>query len=164
MPEFKLRKLKGELFEILGLEAYLEKKLGRLKAASPKALELKPAVALVEAKKPKRGAVKEDPSLAALEGVLAKHPRKAELLRAGTQKDQLLRSLVPLYLARSGGVEVNSGLISRFWKAHGVVYATSNAAKALREHAAYSKQTKTGRQISSEGVKYVESAVGRKAA
>ncbi len=175
MPESKLRKLKGELF---GLESYLEKKLSQLKGAlaskpavTAKPVEFKPLKGKAGAKAPKKvkptkaaKASKTDPSLAALNDALANHPRRADLVRAGSQKDQLLRSLVPLYLGRIANVEVNSGLISRFWKKQGVSYFASNAAKALREHVGYARATKTGRLITPNGVKYIESALAKTAA
>jgi hypothetical protein len=90
---------------------------------------------------------------------LAASPKKAQLVKAGKQKDQLLRSLIPLYLARGTPAEVSSGVTSKFWAKHGVTYAAPNAAKALREHEGYAKRTKTGPQITPQGVKYVEAAL-----
>lgn len=104
-----------------------------------------------------------DASADPLAGLLAAHPRKAELVRGGSQKDQLLRALIPLYLAKDSDVEVNSGAISRFWKEHGITFAAPNAAKALREHAGYAKSTNGGKRITPSGIKYVESALSKAA-
>jgi hypothetical protein len=97
---------------------------------------------------------------------LDKHPRKRELIEAGKRRDQLLRSLVPLYLARGlKGLTVNSGAISAFWKANKVTYAGPNAAKALREHVGYAVQKKgKGWEITPNGVKYVDAALSKRAA
>ncbi len=167
---FKARKLKKGFFEVLGLEDFIEAKVAEVKralGASPKAVKAKKKAA-PKAKKTRapilsRGAPRVDPLARVLEA-LARHPRRAQLIRAGKEKDQLLRSLVPLYVARSLGLEANSGLISRFWTQHGIRYAAPNAAKALREHVGYARATKTGRQITPNGVKYVESALQRRAA
>jgi len=167
MAQFKARKVKKGFFEILGLEEFIEAKVAEVRRALAGAkgkLSPKKAKAKKKAKKSPRPAAKTGVlPIDQLSQALARHPRRAGLVRAGKQKDQLLRSLVPLYLARPLGLEVNSGLISRFWKLQGVKYAPPNAAKALRNHAGYAKQTKAGRLISPNGVKYVESAL-RKAA
>lgn len=93
---------------------------------------------------------------------LQAHPQQKDLLTAGQQqKDQLLRSLIPLYLARSLGVEVTSGTTSRFWSKFGVSYAAPNAAKALRIHTGYASETKKGRAITAKGIRYVEDAIAR---
>ncbi len=152
MAVFKARKLKKGLFEILGLEEFIEAKLQALKKT----------VAPVK-QAPARPASREATPFDKLVAAMEKHPRRADLVRAGKEKDQLLRSLVPLYLARNLGIEVNSGLISRFWKHYGVKYAPPNAAKALRMHVGYARQTKAGRQITPNGVKYVEAALERAA-
>ena len=89
---------------------------------------------------------------------LEAHSRRGELIKAGKKKDQLLRSLIPLYLVRSGS-GISSGVTSKFWQAHGVKYAAPNAAKALREHKGYSRVVKGGRQITPAGVKYVDGAL-----
>jgi hypothetical protein len=168
MAGFKARKMKKGLFEVLGLEEFIDAKISELKRAfsgtrtAPKAK--KPVAKRKAARTPIMPTKKEATPLDRIFGALAKHPRRNELVRAGKEKDQLLRSLVPLYIARTLGVEVNSGLISRFWKQHGVSYAAPNAAKALREHVGYARATKTGRQITPNGVKYVESALQRRAA
>jgi outer membrane biosynthesis protein TonB len=90
---------------------------------------------------------------------LRTHPNQKGIVTAGQQKDQLLRSLIPLYLARSLDLEVTSGTTSRFWEELGVSYAAPNAAKALRTHTGYAQETKKGRAITAKGVKYVEQAV-----
>ncbi|PTL85715.1 hypothetical protein DAT35_03155 [Vitiosangium sp. GDMCC 1.1324] len=93
---------------------------------------------------------------------LRAHPKQEELVAAGRQKDQLLRSLIPLYLARSLDVEVTSGTTSRFWGELGVTYAAPNAAKALRLHTGFAQDTKKGKAITSKGIKYVESALAQR--
>jgi hypothetical protein len=98
-------------------------------------------------------------AVSALVDVLRAHPRQEELVVAGRQKDQLLRSLIPLYLARALDVEVTSGITSRFWGEFGVTYAAPNAAKALRLHTGFAQDTKKGKAITSKGIKYVESAL-----
>ncbi len=97
--------------------------------------------------------------LAALHG----HPRQQELISAGKQKDQLVRSLIPLYLARSldADFEVTSGTTSRFWGELGVTYAAPNAAKALRLHGGYAQDTQKGKAITPRGVQYVEEMLSR---
>ena len=101
-------------------------------------------------------------AVAALESALSEHGSRKALTAAGAERDQLLRSLIPLYLARGvKGVEVNSGAISRFWLGHGVKYAGPNAAKALREKPGHAKKSGTGWAITEAGVKYVEKALSR---
>ena len=90
---------------------------------------------------------------------LRAHPNQKGLVTAGQQKDQLLRSLIPLYLARSLDLEVTSGTTSKFWEELGISYAAPNAAKALRTHTGYAAETKKGRAITAKGIKYVEQAV-----
>ncbi|WP_224249903.1 hypothetical protein [Hyalangium gracile] len=92
---------------------------------------------------------------------LQNHPQQKDIVSAGQQKDQLLRSLIPLYLARSLGVEVTSGTTSRFWSKLGVSYAAPNAAKALRIHTGYASETKKGKTITAKGIRYVEDAIAR---
>ena len=164
MARFKARKVKKGFFEIQGLEEFIEAKFAEVKralAGAGKKISASAKKAVKATRKPARAAAK--PAAAQpidqLIAALARHPRRAALVRAGKQKDQLLRSLVPLYLARSLGIEVNSGLISRFWKLQGVKYAPPNAAKALRQHVGYARQTRSGRQITPHGVQYVETAL-----
>ncbi|MFZ5471441.1 MAG: hypothetical protein ACOZIN_18615 [Myxococcota bacterium] len=167
MTAFKARKLKKGWFEIVGLEAFLEAKLKKLKWALGKpATKAKWTKAKKVAKKaPARPVSKEVTPLVRLTTAMNKHSRRSELIRAGKEKDQLLRSLVPLYVARSlSHIEVNSGLISRFWAKYGVKYAPPNAAKALRQHVGYARNTKAGKAITPNGIKYVEAALQRKAA
>jgi hypothetical protein len=93
---------------------------------------------------------------------LQNHPQQKDIISAGQQqKDQLLRSLIPLYLARSLGLEVTSGTTSRFWSKLGVSYAAPNAAKALRIHTGYASDSKKGKTITAKGVRYVEDAIAR---
>ncbi|NVJ03063.1 hypothetical protein HV824_33815 [Myxococcus sp. AM009] len=94
---------------------------------------------------------------------LRSHPRQQDLISAGKQKDQLVRSLIPLYLARSldGEFEVTSGTTSRFWGELGVTYAAPNAAKALRLHGGYAQDTQKGKAITARGVQYVEEMLSR---
>lgn len=92
---------------------------------------------------------------------LQSHPQQKGLLTAGQQKDQLLRSLIPLYLARSLDIAVTSGTTSRFWGKLGISYAAPNAAKALRIHTGYASETKKGRAITAKGIKYVEQAIAK---
>lgn len=167
---FKASAHKGKL-EIHGLEAFIEKKLAEFK----KALGLAGAATAKQAAKRSKKAAKKSPAkkngasdaeatpLDQLLDVLAAHPKGPALAKAGKQKDQLLRSLIPLYLARSlDGVEVTSGTTSKFWARHGVTYAAPNAAKALREHVGYAKRTARGPRITPNGVKYVEAALAGK--
>lgn len=100
-------------------------------------------------------------SVKQLAEALQNHPRQKDIISAGQEKDQLLRSLIPLYLARSVGVEVTSGTTSRFWSQLGVSYAAPNAAKALRIHTGYAAETKKGRTITAKGIRYVEDAINR---
>ncbi len=165
---FKARKLNKGLFEIVGLEQYIEKRIkGLVKAVAPKVKAAKKAVARklkpVRAMKVKGVAAKPTALDLVLKSLEASSKRSV-LIKAGKQKDQLLRSLIPLYLARNSNVEITSGVVSKFWKLHGVKYAAPNAAKALREHVGYARQTKTGRQITPNGIKYVEQALQMKKA
>jgi len=180
---FKAKQVKKGFFDIHGLEDFVERKvhevmtaLGLSKKAA--AAATKPAPAAKEASAPakraapakkapakkrakKAAAAKPAPAdalgavLAALDG----NAKKAALVKAGKQKDQLLRSLIPLYVARELDAEVSSGVTSKFWAKFGVKYAAPNAAKALREHAGYARRTKNGNQITPNGVKYVEAAL-----
>lgn len=164
---FKASKLGKGVFEVHGLEAFIEKKVAELRHAlgleSAKKKQGKPPAKAAAAKKPPAKASATDP-LAQLLAEAAAHPKRAALIKAGKQKDQLLRSLIPLYLTK-GGYEITSGTTSKFWAKHGVTYAAPNAAKALREHVGYARRTAKGLQITPNGIKYVEqSLAGRKAA
>lgn len=161
---FKASRAKSGLFEIHGLEAFIEKKFAELKKAfggakaAPKKAQKTARKAAAPAKK---ASAAKDP-LAQLLSSLNAHPKKASLIKAGKQKDQLLRSLIPLYVGR-GSIEVSSGLTSKFWAKHGVTYAAPNVAKALREHVGYARRTaKGGPQITPNGIKYVEQALSGK--
>ena len=164
---FKLQKLKGGFFKIVGLEQFLQRRLEAMQRSArlgaPRAkVARKQLVSVRTAKIAGPGA----PSpLDVLVTALEAHPRRAELVKAGKKKDQLLRSLIPLYLVRRG-TGISSGVTSRFWEAHGLKYAAPNAAKALRRHRGYAKAVKGGRQITPAGVRYVEGALkpGRTAA
>jgi hypothetical protein len=130
-------------------------------SASPPAKSA-PARAPVKAKsKRKAPTLTKEQALEKLLGAFAQHPRRQELARAGQEKDQLLRSLIPLYVAQSLEIDVSSVAISRFWKEQGVKYAGPNAAKALRQHVGYARNTAVGRQITPNGVKYVEAALAK---
>ena len=166
---FKASKAKSGLFEIHGLETFIEKKFAELKKAFGIAVgaeQKAPAKQSVKAEKKPAAAKKtvastgKDP-LAQVLASLDAHPKKAALIKAGKQKDQLLRSLIPLYVAR-GSVDVSSGITSKFWAQHGITYAAPNVAKALREHVGYARRTKSGPQITPNGVKYVEQALAGK--
>ena len=168
---FKAQQVKKGFFDIHGLEDFVERKVhdvmqalglsGKTPAkAAKKAAPAKPVTAKTATQK-KVAPVKAESAdalgtvLTALDG----HAKKASLIKAGKQKDQLLRSLIPLYIARNVNAEVSSGVTSKFWAKFGVKYAAPNAAKALREHGGYSKRTKNGNQITPNGVKYVEAAL-----
>lgn len=168
---FKAQQVKKGIFDIHGLEEYVERKvhevmkaLGFAGKVPPPAKAAKPVAAKKPA--PAKKAAKAEPgdALAVVLAALDGHSKKAALVKAGKQKDQLLRSLIPLYVARNVNVEVSSGVTSKFWAKFGVKYAAPNAAKALREHVGYAKRTKTGNQITPNGVKYVEAALATKKA
>ncbi len=140
----------------------LEKKLFELRAAVEKALvelRIKPktAPAPSKTKRKKRAAAPKPDALAELLAALDAHPKKAALVKAGKQKDQLLRSLIPFYLARD--IDITSGTTSRFWAKHGVTYAAPNAAKALRLHPGHVARTAKGARITPRGISYVEAAL-----
>jgi hypothetical protein len=173
MDRLKARLLKGGVLEIFGVEQLIERKLRALKLKlwlSPTGSRVSETVSdaqRVVPKKPRKKAPsfasKFDP-LAEVLKALDAHPQREVLVRAGRMKDQLLRSLVPLYLVQDESVEITSGVISAFWKKQGIQYAAPNAAKALREHVGYARATKSGRQITPNGVQYVESALAQLAA
>lgn len=163
---FKAQQVKKGFFDIHGLEDFVERKVHDVmqalglsgktpaktarKASPAKKVTVKKAAPVKADSADALGTV-----LSALDG----HSKKSSLIKAGKQKDQLLRSLIPLYVARNVNAEVSSGVTSKFWAKFGVKYAAPNAAKALREHGGYSKRTKNGNQITPNGVKYVESAL-----
>ncbi len=159
--------------EVHGLEEFIEKKFHDFKQAlglEPKAgkkavaatTPVKRAQKVVKTAKKAVAAtankVGED-VLGTLHMALEEHPMKAAVVKAGKKKDQLLRALIPLYLGRNAKGDISSGVTSKFWAKQGVKFAAPNAAKALREHKGYSTRSKTGVAISSNGVKYVESAL-----
>lgn len=158
--------LKKDFIDIHGLEEFIERKvqqvmkaLGLSVGASKKAGAKK-----VKAATKKAVAAPVD-ALGQVLAALESHPKKAALVKAGKQKDQLLRSLIPLYVARAHSIEVSSGVTSKFWAGFGVKYAAPNAAKALREHVGYARRTKNGNQITPNGIKYVDAVLsGKKAA
>lgn len=158
MPK-KQKKLQGEF---QALRAFLEARFQELKSELRQALGAQAKPKVTHAKK--RASGHGD----ALVQALKSHKRGKQLVAAGKQPDQLLRSLIPLYLARElSGVEVNSGAISAFWKKQGVSYAGPNAAKALRKRIGFARQVEHGKgwSITVNGVKYVEAALaGRRAA
>jgi hypothetical protein len=141
------------------------------KAPPSPEIELKPAArpakaakkpAKVKAKAPGKTAAPTNGGPDPLELLLKAfeaHPKKASLAKAGKQKDQLLRSLIPLYVGQKLDVEVSSGVTSKFWSTQGITYAAPNAAKALREHSGFAKRTDKGVQITPAGVKYVDDAL-----
>ena len=160
---FTARKLKKGLFEVVGLEKYLEAKFsqwakkfgGSAKAAAP---AKKKAVAKKAVKAAKKSVMPS--AVEHLVATLDHHPKRTMLVKAGKQRDQLLRSLIPLYLGQKmTNVEISSGDTSEFWKLHGVKFLAPNAAKALREHVGYARRTKVGPQITPNGIKYVEAAI-----
>ncbi|RKG99417.1 hypothetical protein D7X74_39415 [Corallococcus sp. CA047B] len=136
------------------------KKAPAKKAAAKKAPAKKAAAKKAPARKSAAQPASED-AVSVLETALRGHARQKDLVSAGKEKDQLLRSLIPLYLARSLDVEITSGTTSRFWSGLGVTYAAPNAAKALRLHAGYAQDTKKGKAITAKGVRYVEDALGQ---
>jgi hypothetical protein len=168
---FKASKLKSGLFEIHGLEAYFEQKVAELRAAlglKPAAKKAAPVAAPVVVAKKKKAApapAKKAPAaapaaasadpLAQLVAAFEGHAKKAALIKAGKQKDQLLRALIPLYVSKSQ-FEVSSGTASKFWAKYGVTFAAPNVAKALREHVGFARRTAKGPQITPNGIKYVE--------
>jgi hypothetical protein len=177
---FAARKLKKGMFEVQGLEAFIEQKLHELKVslglvrtakASPVPAAPKPARLTKAAKVKKPGAAHRSPRRTAvgsaardatverLRAVLAAHPRGRALAKAGAAKDQLLRALIPLYLSRGEDLAISSGATSRFWARQGVTFAAPNAAKALRQHPGHSKRTSVGMTITPRGVSYVESVL-----
>lgn len=157
---FKAKKVKKGAFEIEGLEAYIDRTVQVLER------ELRALIARelggAQRARPAKAAAANghggDP-LAQVLGALKGHPKGKALAKAGKQKDQLLRSLIPLYVARPLGIELTSGVASKFWAKHGVSFAAPNAAKVLREHKGYAKRGSSGVRITEQGVAYVEAAL-----
>ncbi len=154
---------KHQGFDLKQVEAFIEKKVHALMSAWSKgsAKTVKPAKKLVPIAKQKISGASAPEPVDTLLKALESHPRRAVLVKAGQkQKDQLLRSLIPLYIARKAGkVDVSSGVTSKFWSLHGVKFAAPNAAKVLREHKGFSKRGSQGPAITDAGVKYVENAI-----
>lgn len=163
LKESRLEERVNELRRALGLDKAAPKAppAPAVPAPKKKAPAKKAAPKKAAAAKAPVAEAKADP-LAEVLGALDAHPKKAALVKAGKEKDQLLRSLIPLYVAQKLDVEVSSGVASKFWAKHGVTFAAPNAAKVLREHAGYAKRTAKGPRISPAGVKYVEAALGAK--
>ena len=166
---FKAQQVKKGFFDIHGLEDFVERKVhdvmqalglsGKTPAKAAAPAKKAPPAKKATAKKVAPVKAESGDALGTVLTALDGHAKKASLIKAGKQKDQLLRSLIPLYIARNVNAEVSSGVTSKFWAKFGVKYAAPNAAKALREHGGYSKRTKNGNQITPNGVKYVESAL-----
>ncbi|AGC47665.1 hypothetical protein MYSTI_06392 [Myxococcus stipitatus DSM 14675] len=133
-------------------------KVASAKAPKAKASGKSPTRSKAREKKPEASAADSHQAVGQLVDALRAHPRHEELRAAGKLKDQLVRSLIPLYLARAMelDMEVTSGTTSRFWGELGISYAAPNAAKALRLHAGYAQDTKKGKAITPKGVQYVE--------
>lgn len=172
---FKARKGK-QGFEVHGIEEFIEKKLNELRRAlgveaKKVANEARKIGKVVKARtnavrKAVKKAAGRTPVAAApfeqLVKALEAHPKRDALVKAGKQKDQLLRALIPLYVGRGIAGEVSSGATSKLWAKYGVKFAAPNAAKALREHVGFARRTKNGPQITPNGVKYVEAALSPK--
>ena len=161
---FRVRKLQKGIFEVVGLEKFIEQKIAawakKLGFSGNTATVAAPKKATKRAKSTQKGRTNAPSTLQQLVAKLDSSSKKASLIRAGKQKDQLLRSLIPLYVAQKlPNVEVTSGDTSDFWGLYGVKYLAPNAAKALREHVGYARRTKGGLQITPNGVKYVEAAL-----
>ena len=90
---------------------------------------------------------------------LETHALRAALVRAGKQADDLLRALIPLFLAPKSKEAITGGTISIFWKLHGVKIEGPRAARALREHIGYARCTRHGRRITPNGIAYVRHAI-----
>ena len=160
---FKARKVKKGFFEVQGIEEFIDKKWREL---DKKVEELRKSLGLGKAagKKAKKAPKAKKPltTLDKLFAAVEASPRRNELIKAGRQKDQLLRALIPLYVGRSVNAEISSGATSKFWSKYGVKFAAPNAAKALREHVGYARRTKNGPQITPNGVRYVDDAISGK--
>jgi hypothetical protein len=158
----KTKKLESELGL---LRTYIEARFNELKTELRRVMEhARPVAAPTMAKKTAARAPRKGDAQLGLAQALKQNKRSKELLRAGKQRDQLLRALIPLYVAEPASIEVNSGAISAFWKLQGIAFAGPNAAKALREHVGNANKTARGWKITPNGVKYVEAALGRQLA
>lgn len=96
-----------------------------------------------------------------LERLLSSNPKAKKLIKAARSNvDNLLRALIPLYVALpASGVRVTSGGTSRLWAKHGVKISGPAVARALREHVGYARGTKAGPIITPNGLKYIEFAL-----
>jgi hypothetical protein len=150
----KLLKLDGKAAAAMSKPAPVAKPEPVPAPKSPVAKKAKPA----KASKAKPAATATDP-LEALLSALDGHAKKAALIKAGKQKDQLLRSLIPLYVGQKLALDISSGTTSKFWAKHGVKFAAPNAAKVLREQKGYAKRAGSSVQITPSGVSYVEAAL-----
>ncbi len=169
---FKAKKVKKGSFEIDGLEAYIDRTVQvlerELRALIERELgggakrgkaDVSKASKSTKSSKVTKGLAAEGDPLSQVLAAHKAHPKAKALARAGKQKDQLLRSLIPLYVARPLGLELTSGVASKFWAKHGVTFAAPNAAKVLREHKGYAKRGSAGVRITEQGVAYVEAAL-----
>nr|WP_242589611.1 hypothetical protein [Corallococcus macrosporus] len=152
------RKTAPKAKKAAGKKSAAAKKAPAAKKAAPAKKKSAAKKAPAAKKSAASGAASED-AVSVLEAALRGHARQKDLVSAGKEKDQLLRSLIPLYLAKALDVEVTSGTTSRFWSGLGVTYAAPNAAKALRLHAGYAQDSKKGKAITAKGIRYVEDAL-----
>ncbi|MFP2901603.1 hypothetical protein [Corallococcus sp. 4LFB] len=152
------RKTAPKAKKAAGKKSAAAKKAPAAKKAAP-AKKKSAAKKAPAAKKAATSSADSEDAVSVLETALRGHARQKDLVSAGKEKDQLLRSLIPLYLAKSLDVEVTSGTTSRFWSGLGVTYAAPNAAKALRLHAGYAQDSKKGKAITAKGIRYVEDAL-----
>src|SRR4051794_15897823 len=96
---FKARKLKGGFFQILGLEKFLREKIAALQRSARVVQAARKPSRKIQSVRAMKIAGPVAPSvLELLVSALEAHPRRLELVKAGKQPDQLLRSLIPLYL------------------------------------------------------------------
>ncbi|WP_244226998.1 hypothetical protein [Corallococcus aberystwythensis] len=157
------RKTAPKAKKAAGKKSAAAKKAPAAKKAAPAKKKSAAKKAPAAAKKAASSGGASEDAVSVLEAALRGHARQKDLVSAGKEKDQLLRSLIPLYLAKALDVEVTSGTTSRFWSGLGVTYAAPNAAKALRLHAGYAQDTKKGKAITAKGVRYVEDALAQAA-
>ena len=133
---FKAQQVKKGFFDIHGLEDFVERKVhdvmqalglsGKTPAkAAKKAAPVKKPAKTATAKKVAPVKAESGDALGTVLTALDGHAKKASLIKAGKQKDQLLRSLIPLYIARNVNAEVSSGVTSKFWAKFGVKYVES---------------------------------------
>jgi hypothetical protein len=149
---------KAKQLSVKTLETYVQKRIAKALADLEKRRipAAKPKAAKKRVTEPGGG-----DRVRSLVSVLKNHPKRAELVNAGKTKDQLVRSLIPLYLAKEAGerFEVTSGVVSAFWAASKVRFQAPNAAKALRQNPGYAKRTARGQVITAKGVAYVKAAL-----